>query len=177
MRKLTFKGYLEQYVYSLSKSKTNGLYQLAKEASTNNPRLREPLLLYALFANKSEVLLKATKDKDLRLEYLKLLSQYNVATMEQALIHNDPSIPERYSRVHRSYVVVSNKTQNENQTKLLMRNRIMELQQQKNVSSYRIYKDLKINHGNFTAFLNHSDCQKLSLDKARATLAYLEAFE
>ena len=176
MRKLTFKGYLKQYVYSLSKSKTNGLYRLAKEASSNNPRLREPLLLYALFSNKSDVLLKATKDKNLHHEYVELLSYYDASKMEYALADNSNSLPERYSRVYRSYTVARNKTQNENHTKLLMRNRILNIQKEKHVSTYRIYKDLNINHGNFTAFLNHGDCRKLSLDKARSVLEYLEVF-
>ena len=176
MRKLTFKGYLKQYVYSLSKSKTNGLYQLAREASSDNPRLREPLLLYALFANKSDVLLRAAKDENLRHEYVGILSNYDVPSMEYALIDGSSLLPERYTRVYRSYTVASSKTLNENHTKLLMRNRIINLQKEKHVSTYRMYKDLKINHGNFTAFLNHGDCRKLSLDKTRAALEYLEAF-
>ena len=176
MRQLTFKGYLRQYVRALSYAKTNGLYRLAHEAATNNPRLREPLLLYALFWNKAEVLLKATKDRKLYLEYTHYLTTYDVYSMEKALINGDSSLPERLTRVYQSYLVARKKVQNENHTKLLMRNRILKLQKEKNVSTYRLFKDLNLNHGNITAFLKHGDCSKLSLDKARSTLSYLEAF-
>ena len=176
MRQLTFKGYLHQYVRTLSNAKTNGLYQLAYEAATNNPRLREPLLLYALFSNKEEVLLKAIKDNKLYLEYTYYLEKYNAQTMEQALINCDNTLPERLTRVYQSYLVIRNKVQNENHTKLLMHNRILKLQKEKRVSTYRIFTDLNLNHGNVNAFLKHGDCSKLSLAKVRSTLEYLESF-
>lgn len=49
MRELTFRGFLAQYVKQLSAEKTNSLYKLAAEAGSSNPRLREPLLLYAVY--------------------------------------------------------------------------------------------------------------------------------
>lgn len=176
MRQLTFRGFLQQYVHALSFAKTNGLYRLAEEAATTNPRLREPLLLYALFSNKHEVLLKATRDKELFSEYKKILEKYDKSTMKQALINSDPVLSDRYLRVYRSYLVVRNKTQNDNHSKLLMRNRILELQAKKNISAYRICVDLKINHGNMSAFMNQSDCSKISLDKARSAIKYLEEY-
>ena len=176
MIRVTFKGYLKKYVRALSHTDTCGLYQLAKEAATDNPRLREPLLLYALFWGKEKVLLRATKDAKLRYEYENHLAIHNSETMMQELINGTSSLPERYTRVYQSYLTVRNKTVNENHTKLLMRNRILTLQQEKNVSTYRIYKDMKLNHGNLSAYIKHGDCQKVSLDKARKTLDYLEAY-
>lgn len=52
MRELTFRGFLTQYVKHLSVQETTSLYKLAKEASSTNPRLKEPLFLYALFSQK-----------------------------------------------------------------------------------------------------------------------------
>ena len=60
MRELTFRGFLTQYVKQLSAQETNSLYKLAAEASSNNPRLREPLFLYAVYSQKQDVLLQAT---------------------------------------------------------------------------------------------------------------------
>ena len=48
MRELTFVGFLSRYVRELSMSGTNSISKLASEAATDNYRLREPLLLYAL---------------------------------------------------------------------------------------------------------------------------------
>lgn len=71
MRELTFKGFLAQYLKRLSKSNTNSLYRLAEEASSDNPRLKELLLLFALYSDKQTVLLQATKDQNLLAEYQK----------------------------------------------------------------------------------------------------------
>lgn len=46
MRRLTFKGFLESYVMELSYMGTCSISKLVNELD-DNPRLREPLLLYA----------------------------------------------------------------------------------------------------------------------------------
>ena len=175
MRELTFKGFLKQYVKSLSYSGTNGLYKLAAEAASGNPRLREPLLLYALFSGKETVLMQATKDMGLQIEYSGLLRQYDIERMKRALCENDSLLPERYRRVYRSYMSIVNKRNNDKQVKLLMRNRIIKLQQEKKISTYRIYTDLKLNHGNINTYIKNGNCTKISLDTARSVLAYLES--
>ena len=68
MRQLTFNGYLEKYVRSLSSNNTSSIFKLAAETLTNH-RLREPLFLYALSAGKITILLRATADNDLHLHY------------------------------------------------------------------------------------------------------------
>lgn len=62
MRELTFRGFLTQYVRQLAVEETNSLYKLTAEASSNNPRLREPLFLYAVYTQKEKILLQATKE-------------------------------------------------------------------------------------------------------------------
>jgi hypothetical protein len=174
MRELTFTGFLKQYVRSLSLADTNGLYRLAEEAASVNPRLREPLLLYALFSGKERVLLAATKSPGLRREYAALLERYDRAGMEKALQDSDSVLSEGYVKVYRTYLNVKNRKQNDNHTKVLMRNRIVRLQREKRVSTYRLYTDLRINHGNMNAYIKHGDCSKLSLDAARSAVEYLE---
>ena len=174
MRELTFKGFLKQYVKSLSFANTNGLYKLAMEADSNNPRLREPLLLYALLSEKENVLLQAAKGSGLRSEYVGLLAQYDKHSMEVALRNNDPSLPERYIRVYKSYISVMRKPQNDNHLKQLMRDRIVRLQREKGISTYRIYTDLKLNPGSFNTFVKNGNYAKVSLDTARNVIMYLE---
>jgi hypothetical protein len=174
VRELTFAGFLKQYVRSLSLSDTNGLYRLATEAASDNPRLREPLLLYALFTGKERVLLAATKTPELLKEYVGLLEQYNRETMLQALHDDDPALPDGYVKVYRSYLSVKNGKQKDYHTKALMRNRIVKLQQEKGISTYRVYTDLRLNHGNMNAFIKHGDCSKVSLEAARSAVSYLE---
>ena len=174
MRSPTFIGFLKRYVRTLSLANTCGLYKLASEAASSNPRLREPLLLFALFSGKEKMLLAATQSPELRREYSELLGQFGLQEMEQALINNDPRLPDGYGKVYRSYLRVKNRNKNDAHTKSLMRNRIIRLQREKNISNYRLYTDLRINHGNMNAFLKHGDCSKVSLATARRAVAYMQ---
>ena len=174
MRELTFSGFLRKYVCELSEQETMSLYKLAKEASVDNPRLREPLFLYALFSDKTNVLLNATKDKRLNAEYSDLLKYFDKTYMLAALKEQNSKLPSGYLKVWKSYVSEKNRMATDNQTKLLMRNKIARLQNEKQVTNYRLYKDLGLNPGNLNAYLKHGDSSKLSLDTSRKVLNYLE---
>jgi len=97
--------------------------------------------------------------------------------MEAALINDDPALGAEYRKVYKSYLSVRDKKKNENQTKALMRGKILRLQNEAGVSDYRIYKDLNLNQGNLHAYLKHGDCSKVSLDTARKTVDYLESLD
>ena len=174
MRELTFLGFLTRYVRQLSMSDTNGLYKLAEETSTNNPRLREPLFLYALYAQKTDLLLQATKDVELHQYYQTMLNAHSLETMNRAFTLHSLDLAEEYHKVWKSYLNVKNRNQADNHTKELMRNKVKRLQEQHKVTNYRIYTDLKLNPGNLNAWLKHGDCDKVSLDVARQTLHYVE---
>jgi len=174
VRELTFAGFLKQYVCSLSFAGTNSLYRLAAEAAFNNPRLREPLFLYALFTGKENVLLTAAKSPELKQEYIDMLGKYDKSKMEQALQSGNSSLPDEYAKIYRSYLSVKNKKQSDDHTKELLRNHIVRLQKEKNVSTYRIYTDLRLNHGNVNAYIKHGNSSKVSLETARNAVSYLE---
>ena len=93
MRELTFRGFLTQYVRQLSEQETNSLYKLAAEAGSSNPRLREPLLLYALYSQKQDVLLQATKEPVLRAEYHRLVSLHTADAMTELFEQASPVLP------------------------------------------------------------------------------------
>ena len=61
MRQLTFKGFLYQYVRAVGKHNTNDIKVLADEVS-NNKRLVEPLILYAMSLRKQEYLQRVAHD-------------------------------------------------------------------------------------------------------------------
>lgn len=176
MRELTFRGFLTQYVKQLSAQNTSSLYKLAAEARGENPRLREPLLLYSMFAQKQDVLLSATKDDLLRDEYTELVSRYSAEQMESLLMEESGVLAEGYHKVWRSYLSRKNRLQADNHTKELMRNKVKRLQEKNGVTNYRIYTDLNLNPGNLNAWLKHGDCDKVSLDTARMVLSYVKGF-
>ena len=176
MRELTFKGFLAQYVKRLSKSNTNGLYRLAEEASSDNPRLKEPLFLFALYSGKQTVLLQATKDQSLFAEYQKMVSRYSADQMTQLFEDNASVLPNEYHKVWRSFQSQKNKGQSDDHTKELMRQKVRRLQSQYGVSNYRIYTALNLNPGNVNAWLKHGIADKVSLDTARKILYYVEGY-
>lgn len=175
MRELTFKGFLAQYVKQLSKQDTNGLYKLAEEAGSDNPRLREPLFLYALYTQRVDVLLRASKAPLLHSEYRQMAEQYTVDTMTELLQQGSAQLPAEYHKVWRSYCSQKNKGLADNHTKELMRQKVKRLQERNGVTNYRIYTDLKLNPGNLNAWLKHGDSEKVSLETARTTLRYVES--
>ena len=176
MRELTFKGFLAQYVKRLSKSNTNGLYRLAEEASSDNPRLKEPLFLFALYSGKQTVLLQATKDQSLFAEYQKMVSLYSADQMTQLFEDNASVLPNEYHKVWRSFQSQKNKGQSDDHTKELMRQKVRRLQSQYGVSNYRIYTALNLNPGNVNAWLKHGIADKVSLDTARKILYYVDGY-
>lgn len=174
MRELTFRGFLTQYVRQLSEQETSSFYKLAAEAGSTNPRLREPLLLCAMYAQKQGVLLQATKEPGLYAEYHRLVMLYTADEMTKLLEQASPLIPAEYHKVWRSYQSRKNQGQADDHTKELMRQKIRRLQEVHGVTTYRIYTDLKLNPGNLNAWLKHGDSNKVSLDTARRTLRYVE---
>ena len=174
MRDLTFRGFLTQYVRQLATEETNSLYKLAAEAGSNNPRLREPLFLYAVYSQKEKVLLQATKEPALYAEYDRMAALYTADRMTELFEQASPLLPAEYHKVWRSYQSRKNRGQADEHTKELMRQKVKRLQETKGVTNYRIYTDLKLNPGNLNAWLKHGNGDKVSLETARNTLRYVE---
>lgn len=171
MRELTFLGFLTEYVRSLSKAGTTSIFALAKEASSDNPRLREPLLLYSLASCKKYILLRAAKKFNLEEFYAPVLA--NIGDKQVETVLEEKCLPKEYLKVWRSYLTKKNNRRTNDATKELIRNRILCLQKERNVTNYRLYTDLKMNPGNLNAWLKHGDNSKISLDSARSCLMYL----
>ena len=172
MQRLTFIGYLESYIQSLSSINSKSINRLAKEANANF-RLREPLFLYALFCGKVELLLRSTNDEGLYSQYHDLTNRYTCKNMLEALETGDESLDRNYHKVYNSYACRRNMPETHSRSKALMHAKIKRLQNEKNVSNYRIYTDLKLNPGNINSYLKTGDVTKVSRDVARRIVQYL----
>ena len=175
MRELTFVGFLRRYVRELSMSGTNSMSKLAREAATDNYRLREPMLLYALFTDNSALLIKSIDNEALIEQYNAILNKYSKVQMLQALKENDPSLPAKYRKVWRSYLAQKNRKETDAQTKELIRQRILSMQKEKGVSNYRIYKTLGLNPGNINDWLKNGAGEKVSLAVARKAFDFMQS--
>ena len=176
MRKLTFEGFLKQYVAELAGVQTASVHKLA-DCLNENPRLKEPLFLYALAYDKMNLLLRYTMNSTFAAEYEQLSNRYSLAQMRLLLEKQSPELPEGYRKVWRSYCSVRDAVLADNDTKELIHRRVLELQQKKELTNYRIYTDLKLNPGNVNAWLKHNDSSKMSLDSARQIYKYAKSYQ
>lgn len=175
MRKLTFEGFLKQYVAELSGVRTASIHKLA-DCLQENPRLKEPLYLYALVFDKINLLLRYTEDKGCLAEYEWLSSIYSLEQAFALLQNQSAELPEGYLKVWRSYCSVRDAVLADNDTKELIHRRVVEIQRKKHLTNYRIYADLKLNPGNVNAWLKHNDSSKMSLDCARQIYKYAKSY-
>ena len=109
-------------------------------------------------------------------EYEQLSNRYSLAQMRLLLEKQSPELPEGYLKVWRSYCSVRDAALADNDTKELIHRRVLELQQKKKLTNYRLYKDLKLNPGNVNAWLKHNDSSKMSLDCARQIYKYAKSY-
>ena len=175
MRKLTFEGFLKQYVAELSDVQTASIHKLAV-CLQENPRLKEPLYLYALTFDKVNLLLRYTESNDCFAEYERISNSYPLEQMLMLLENQSAELPEGYLKVWRSYCSVRDAVLADNDTKELIHRRVLELQQKKKLTNYRLYTDLKLNPGNVNAWLKHNDSSKMSLDCARQIYKYAKNY-
>ena len=176
MRELTFVGFLRRYVRDLSISGTNSISKLSYEAARENFRLREPLLLYALFSGKEASLLRSAEGTTLEELYSSVLDRYSKEQMLHAFLTSDSGLPSAYHKVWRSYLAQKNRKDTDAQTKELMRQRILAMQADKGVSNYRIYKELNLNPGNINDWLKNGAGEKVSLATARRAFEYVNSY-
>ena len=175
MRKLTFEGFLKQYVAELSGIQTASVHKLA-DCLSENPRLKEPLLLYALAFDKVGWVVHDAVTSAGSAEYEQLSNLYSLEQMLLLLEKQSPELPEGYLKVWRSYCSVRDAVLADNDTKELIHRRVLELQEKKKLTNYRLYKDLKLNPGNVNACLKHNDSSKMSLDCARQIYKYAKSY-
>ena len=178
MRQLTFKGLLRQYVRELSYCGKNDIRLLAREVPERSYRLVEPLVLYAVSVNQGDYLRRVAEDSFLLAEAFRFegmsLSEV-VSLLEYELENETGEVPHNYMKVYRSYIYFRDKQKNQNHTKMLIRNRINDLRLQKNISVYRIYTDLNLNHGCVHAYIKNGNVEGIGLKTVGQILEYVKA--
>lgn len=170
MRELTFQGFLKNYIKELSISNSLDSNKLVLEIQ-KNPRLKEPLYLYSIVSNRQSRLKQLLENNVDYNNILRMLINHNLYDL---LDSNKSNLGNEYIKVWKSYLSKRNKPQSINHTKGLILNKVNENKKLKNISNYRIYTDLKLNHGNINAWLKNGECDKVSLETARKVLKYVE---
>ena len=175
MRPLTFAGFLESYVGFLAGRDTLALRRLAAVLPAE-PRLVEPLLLWATVTERADRLARLLADRpDLVAEMRLLASLAEVGDLEYALESEDTRLRPEYAKAWRSYAVRRDASKRDSRLKLVARDRVLALEAERGVSRYRMARDLGLNPGNLHAFLSQGRPEKLGLEKVLALVKYLEA--
>lgn len=171
MRKLTFKGFLSQYVKKLSYTNTMDLKRLAEEAATSNVRLRAPLVLYSLATGREKQLLSFLQSNRATSDMQKVLLDLSGGSLEERLASG--LVPDEYSKVWNSFLVARDAPKRDDDLKGAMRKKILSIQKEKNCSNYRVYTDLHLNPGNINSWLKNGDSTKVSYQTAERVMNYL----
>lgn len=177
MRQLTFCGFTKKYVASLSLSGSTAIYPLVREAAGSNPRLKEPLFLYAASNGHGHTLVTASRNIPGLQIYTQLLCKFpDYPCLLAALQSASSELPEAYHKVWSSYLSVAKKQERDNRVKELIRAKVTAKQREESISTYRLCKELSLNNANVNAWLKNGTAGKVSLETARKILSHLEQY-
>lgn len=168
MRKLTFKGYLEQQLCEMSGYKSKSLYKFAK-SSADNARLKNVLCLYLNNYTNENLKMKIQRKYPYISDECKRTADKNTAGFDDSL--------SEYRTIYENYLYKRDLKSSENKIIMLMQKQINLIKQEKGISNYRIYKSLRLNPGNINAFLSNGDVTKVGLNTARAILSFVRGYK
>lgn len=172
MRKLSLKSYLEKQMITLSGLNSKSLYRFSA-LSEKNARLKDTVVLYLVLFVRDDLkrhLLNKYPYLSSGCEKLSGITQDNV---ESFLV--DDFLSE-YRTIYENYLKTIESHENENRIKRMMYDRIVQLQREKDITNYAVYKALKLNPGNANSFLKNGDVSKLSLDTVRRILKFVNQY-
>ena len=156
MPTLTYKGFLKLYVREISGLDTNKIDTLAYVACKELPRLRYPLYAYAKEHGQLGQLALAVKKYSSDLTIMTENSKWEQTKLMQV------------------YNYHKNSKVNDDRVKVLMRDKIIQIKEQKGISNYHICKALGLNSGNVNAFIKNGGTSKISLSAAERIFEYLK---
>ena len=78
-----------------------------------------------------------------------------------------------FSKIYDSYLHKINTINYDFLTKDSIRNNILKIMKEKKITNYRLYTDLKINHGNVNDYLKNANCRKVSLELVEKMFNYV----
>ena len=161
MRKLSFETFLKNYLSDVSGKKSVSIHYMS-ELSKDNVRVIDPLVLYCLYKNKMNIFFKYFKDD--KYSDLKSLTKSNY--LDASYSHYS------FQKIRQSYERKASTPLYDNQTKSLIRDNIIKIMREKNISNYRVYTDLKLNPGNVNDYLTNGNSNKVSLELVKKIYNY-----
>ena len=173
---LTFNGFLKKYCKELAGVDTLDIKKLAKISLYKHSSVKEPLLLLCLTENKGDYLLKFIDDVRVRVEYKQVISSVKKSdSIETYLLKGNA--PDRYAKVYRAFLGQTEYVKNSDiYLKKLFRKKISEWLKEKDITCYKICKDLKLNVGNVYAYVSSGYLNNISIQTAKRIYDYIEKY-
>lgn len=171
MRKLSLKTYNTYSLKRMSYCHYLSLKKLLTEYETQNSRLLAPLLSWC-YLNQKEV-----NNNTLLSYHLYMVNQmYPNVSEDNMLLYLQNSQEEECQKYCHSFLS-ENMRRDETEKKNTYRKRIMNMKEKTKLSAYQLCKLPNVNAGNFDAFFNKGDNNKLSLKKCREMMWVLKGYQ
>ena len=161
-----FNRFLEDYCKELANTNTLNIRKLVVLATSDRPRLREPLLLYCLSKGKQNYLLNVIDDNKIKAEYIRVIYEATKhESVEKYLLAKDT--PKRYAQVLDAFYAQGKDIRNSDlRINELLRKKILAELKGNNVTRYEVCKSLGLNTGNVYTYLS-GDSSKVSKNTAQ----------
>ncbi len=175
MRRPKFSRWIKKQLLTDSGLTTFDLARLAALAQTDQPRLAEPLLLWALSNNALDRLMPLVWRDPLQRKYDRVIKLLEDQDIEAFALQADQLalLPNLYQKVLRDFSDAYWGRGPRQREALQCWEAIHTLQLELGIRNARIYQDLKLNPGNTNRYLKYGEIDKLSLEKAQLIEAYL----
>lgn len=168
---LTFKGFLKLYCRELSGGQSLSYRKLVVLASTDAPRVAEPMWLLAWLDGKAEYLLGLSSGTWMEEDYQRLALEYGCEADAAALLERG-ELPNRYQNVWRAFCAKRDAALTGRRANALMRSKTLQALDRHGESCYSLCKRLGLNKGNVYAYLHGGDDSKVSRATARRIYEY-----
>lgn len=171
MAHLTWEGFLKKEAQKLLKTKTESITKVANLKSDDSRMA--PVMLFTKFGDfKPKKVLMSEK---LWKEWEELCSRFSsVEEFIQYYENNDQKT--YYGKLVKAFNDAANWIVFETQLKADLLAIIKQMKKQKNITTYRIYTDLKINMGNCNKLFKDNDVSKIALDTLRRIEKYVKNY-
>lgn len=168
---LTFKGFLRLYCRELTGLRTDNLRKLRDSVATTMPAAAEALMVFAAMQDKARYLADISQGTWMEDSYAQMAELLDDPE-EVSFFLQSPEAPPRYRAVWSAYVARRYAIAGERLVIAGIREQTLQAMKGRDMTVYRLCKDLGLNKGNIYAFLRKGDDTKVSQGTAQRILEY-----
>lgn len=168
---LTFKGFLRLYCRELTGLQTDNLRKLRDSVATRMPAAAEALMVFAAVQDKARYLATISKGTWMEFGYAEMAELLDDPE-EVSFFLQSSEAPPRYRAVWNAYIARRYAIAGDRLLIAGIRRQTLQAMEGRDVTVYRLCKDLGLNKGNIYAFLGKGDDTKVSRHTAQRILEY-----